>query len=124
MDLVETERLHDLLSELFSLSRSPTVCVRRPKEQSRPVHLGLATSLFFLYLLFFFTGTLANVGGEGLCRWVGAGLHYALLSSLTWMAVEVFHTFWLVYVVFSPSPKPWVWNLIGFGEYVFHVVIK
>ncbi|XP_070764948.1 adhesion G-protein coupled receptor G1 [Enoplosus armatus] len=87
---------------------------RRCKEQSIQIHLGLAISLAFLNLLFFFTGVLANVGGECVCSWVGAVLHYSLLSSFTWMGIEVFHTFWLVYMVFSPSPKPYVWNLIGF----------
>ncbi|XP_039651545.1 adhesion G-protein coupled receptor G1 isoform X1 [Perca fluviatilis] len=87
---------------------------RRSKEQSIPIHLGLAVSLAFLNLLFFLTGILANVGGESVCPWVGAGLHYALLSSFTWMGIEVFHTFWLVYMVFIPPPKPYVWNLVGF----------
>ncbi|XP_062273683.1 adhesion G-protein coupled receptor G1-like [Scomber scombrus] len=87
---------------------------RKSKEQSLPIHLGLAASLTFLNLLFFFTGILANVGGEGVCVWVGAALHYALLSSFFWMGIEVFHTFWLVHVVFYPSPKPYVWNLVGF----------
>ncbi|KAE8297424.1 hypothetical protein D5F01_LYC04043 [Larimichthys crocea] len=30
------------------------------------------------------------------------------------MGIEVFHTFWLVYMVFSPFPKAYVWNLLGF----------
>ncbi|CAK6962031.1 LOW QUALITY PROTEIN: adhesion G-protein coupled receptor G1 [Scomber scombrus] len=60
---------------------------RKSKEQSLPIHLGLAASLAFLNLLFFFTGILANVGGEGVCVWVGAALHYALLSSFFWMVL-------------------------------------
>lgn len=118
---------------MFSLSEfeNPTETVRltvslpppsdrRSNEQSIPIHLhlGLAVSLTFLNLLFFFTGVLANVGGNVGCVLVGACLHYALLSSFTWMGVEVFHTFWLVYMVFSPSPKPYVWNLVGFGKCV------
>ncbi|XP_039993157.1 adhesion G-protein coupled receptor G1 [Xiphias gladius] len=87
---------------------------RRSKEQSISIHLGLAVSLAFLNLLFFFTGILANMGGESLCTWVGAGLHYALLSSFTWMGMEVFHTFWLVYMIFSHPPNPHLWNLVGF----------
>ncbi|KAM9765234.1 adhesion G-protein coupled receptor G1 isoform 2-T4 [Menidia menidia] len=87
---------------------------RRSKELSIPIHLGLAISLALLSLLFFFTGILANVGGEDVCSCVGGMLHYALLSSFTWMGIETFHTFWLVYMVFSPSPKPYVWNLVGF----------
>lgn len=93
-------------------------CSPRPKEQSIPIHLGLVVSLASLYLLFFFTGILANVGGESVCKWVAAGIHYALLSSLTWMGIEVFHTFWLIYVLFNPSIKPFILNLIGFSECV------
>ncbi|XP_076592087.1 adhesion G-protein coupled receptor G1 isoform X2 [Chaetodon auriga] len=87
---------------------------RRAKEQSTLSHLGLAVSLAFLYLIFFLTGIMANVGGESVCVWVGATLHYTLLSSLAWMGIEVFHTFWLVHVVFRPSPKPYIRNLVGF----------
>ncbi|KAM4743935.1 adhesion G-protein coupled receptor G5-like [Anableps anableps] len=87
---------------------------RRSKEQSISIHLGLALSLALLSLVFFFTGVLANVGGESVCTWVGAMLHYALLSSLTWMGIEVFNTFWLVYMVFRPPPRPYVWYLMGF----------
>ncbi|XP_053194309.1 adhesion G-protein coupled receptor G1-like [Scomber japonicus] len=87
---------------------------RKSKEQSIPIHLGLAASLAFLNLLFFFTGVLANVGGESVCVWVGAALHYALLSSFFWMGIEVFNNFWSSQEVFKLSPKPYVWNLVGF----------
>lgn len=103
------------------VSRSP--CSRKSKEQSIPIHLGLATSLASLYLVFFLSPTLANVGREPLCLWVAPLFHYALLSSLTWMSIEVFHTFWLVYMVFSPSPKPLVWKVIGYGECVKRMAI-
>lgn len=96
---------------------------RKPKEHSTLVHIGLAVSLALLNLLFFSTGVLANVGGESVCVWVGAVLHYALLSSLIWMGIEVLHTFWLVHMVFKTSPKPWVWFLIGFALPAVPVVI-
>ncbi|XP_041831541.1 adhesion G-protein coupled receptor G1 isoform X2 [Melanotaenia boesemani] len=96
---------------------------RRSKDQSSHIHMGLAVSLAFLSLLFFFTGVLANVGGESVCTWIGPILHYTLLSTFTWMGIEVFHTFWLVYMVFNLSPKPYVWNLIGFILPVIPVII-
>ncbi|XP_051918471.1 adhesion G-protein coupled receptor G5-like isoform X1 [Hippocampus zosterae] len=96
---------------------------RRAKDPSTPIHLGLAVSLTFLNVLFFFTGVLANVGGQELCVLIGAGLHYALLSAFSWMGIEVFHTFWLVYVVFRPSPKLYVWNVVGFILPAIPVVI-
>ncbi|KAM9366662.1 adhesion G-protein coupled receptor G5-like [Symphorus nematophorus] len=87
---------------------------RWPKEQSIPIHLGLAVSLAFFSLLFFFTGVLANMVGKSVCALVGAALHYTVLSFFTWMGIEVFHTFWLTYMVLRPPPKPYVWNLVGF----------
>ncbi|KAM6942724.1 adhesion G-protein coupled receptor G1 [Xenentodon cancila] len=96
---------------------------KQSKDESLPIHLGVAMSLIFLSLLFFLTGVLANVGRESVCIWVGAMLHYALLSSFAWMGIEVFHTFWLVCVVFRPSPKLYVWNLVGFVLPVLPVTI-
>ncbi|XP_061671063.1 adhesion G-protein coupled receptor G1 [Syngnathoides biaculeatus] len=87
---------------------------RRAKDPSALIHLGLAVSVTFLNLLFFFTGVLANTGAQDLCILMGAGLHYALLSAFFWMGIEVLHSFWLVYMVFRPSPNIWVWNLLGF----------
>lgn len=83
-----------------------------------PIHMGLVLSLAFLNLFFFLTGVLANVGGTYVCTWVAAGLHYTVLTSFTWMGIEVFHTFWLIYMVFTPTPKPWVWITVGFGQYM------
>ncbi|XP_020344769.1 adhesion G-protein coupled receptor G5-like [Oncorhynchus kisutch] len=96
---------------------------RRAKDQSTAVHRGLAMALFLLSLLFFLTGTVANVGGNKACWVFGAALHYALLSSFSWMFIEVLHTFWLVYMVFSPSPNPYVWHLVGFGLPAVPVIV-
>ncbi|XP_062405675.1 adhesion G protein-coupled receptor G3-like [Sardina pilchardus] len=88
---------------------------KKSKDQSAPIHRGLVVTLFFLSMLFILTGVLANVGGESMCRVVGALLHYALLASFCWMAVEIFHTFWMVYMIFSDPPKPFIWCILGFG---------
>ncbi|XP_026233759.1 adhesion G-protein coupled receptor G5-like [Anabas testudineus] len=98
---------------------------RRFKEKFTRIHLGLAVSLFLLHLLFFLTGVLANVGGERVCTWVGAALHYALLSSFTWMGLQVFHTFWSVYKIFIQmfSPQHYIWILVGFGFPIIPVMI-
>ncbi|KAI3377618.1 hypothetical protein L3Q82_008778 [Scortum barcoo] len=97
---------------------------KRSKEQSMPIHMGLAISLALLNLLFFFTGVLANVGGQDVCVGVGAGLHYALLSSFTWMGIEVFHTFWLICMIFGPSfPSGKVFYAFGFGLPAIPVII-
>ncbi|XP_038854983.1 adhesion G-protein coupled receptor G5-like [Salvelinus namaycush] len=96
---------------------------RRGMNPSTAVHRGLAMALFLLSFLFFLTGIVANVGGNKACWVFGAALHYALLSSFSWMSIEGLHTFWLVYVVFSPSPSPYVWNLVGFGLPAIPVIV-
>lgn len=86
------------------------------KNQTSLVHRGLVVAIFLLSLFFILTGTIANVGNETVCVITGSLLHYSLLSTLCWMAMEVFHTFLLVRKVFSSTP-PWVFYLGGFGEY-------
>ncbi|XP_039518767.1 adhesion G-protein coupled receptor G1 [Pimephales promelas] len=84
------------------------------KNQTSLVHRGLVVAIFFLCLFFILTGTIANVGNSTVCMITGSLLHYSLLSTLCWMAMEVFHTFLLVRKVFSSTP-PWVFYLGGFG---------
>lgn len=93
------------------------IVFRKSKNQSSLVHRGLVVALFFLLVLFVLTGTVANSVPQNVCRVFGGLLHYALLSVLFWMAVEVTHTFWMMYMVFKPSPKPWIWYLLGFGTF-------
>ncbi|XP_067307269.1 adhesion G-protein coupled receptor G5-like [Pseudorasbora parva] len=93
------------------------LCKRRigKKNQTSLVHRGLVVAIFILCLFFILTGTMANVGNKTVCEITGALLHYSLLSTLCWMAMEVFHTFLLVRKVFSSTPPPWVFYLGGFG---------
>ncbi|KAK7176570.1 hypothetical protein R3I93_000714 [Phoxinus phoxinus] len=84
------------------------------KNQTSLVHRGLVVAIFLLCLFLILTGTIANVGNETVCEMTGALLHYSLLSTLCWMAMEVFHTFLLVRKVFSSRP-PWVFYMGGFG---------
>ncbi|XP_063044323.1 adhesion G-protein coupled receptor G5-like [Engraulis encrasicolus] len=81
------------------------------------IYQGLVISLFCLSVLFFLTGTLANAGGESVCRVVGALLHYALLSSFCWMGVMIFYTYEKIIIVFNSvfSYKLTVWYILGFG---------
>ncbi|XP_026992389.2 adhesion G-protein coupled receptor G1 isoform X2 [Tachysurus fulvidraco] len=96
---------------------------RKLKNLSSLVHRGLVVALFFLLVLFVLTGTVANVASDSVCGFMGGLLHYALLSVLCWMAVEVIHTFWMMNMVFKPAPQPWIWYLLGFGFPAVPVVI-
>ncbi|XP_050971277.1 adhesion G-protein coupled receptor G1 isoform X2 [Labeo rohita] len=88
---------------------------RGKKTQITLVHRGLVVAIFLLCLFFILTGTLANVGNERVCKITGSLLHYALLSTLCWMAMEVFHTFLLIRKVFDSNLPTWIFYLVGFG---------
>lgn len=93
------------------------LCKRRrvKKTQISLVHRGLVVAIFLLCLFFILTGTLANVGNKIVCKITGSLLHYALLSTLCWMAMEVFHTFLLIRKVFNSTLPTWIFYLVGFG---------
>ncbi|XP_059366200.1 adhesion G-protein coupled receptor G5-like [Carassius carassius] len=92
------------------------LCKRRGKKtQISLVHRGLVVAIFLLCLFFILTGTLANVGNEIVCKITGSLLHYALLCTLCWMAMEVFHTFLLIRKVFNSTLPTWIFYLGGFG---------
>lgn len=89
---------------------------KEKKNHSSLVHRGLVVAIFLLCLFFILTGTMANVGNETVCKITGTLLHYALLSTLCWMAMEVFHAFLLVHKVFKKSHMSRLFYLGGFGE--------
>ncbi|KAK9971590.1 hypothetical protein ABG768_024948 [Culter alburnus] len=101
------------------------LCKRRigKKNQTSLVHRGLVVAIFLLCLFFILTGTVANVENKTACVITGSLLHYSLLSTLCWMAMEVFHTFLLVRKVFSSDIPPWVFYLGGFGLPALLVII-
>uniref|UniRef100_A0A8C1A0Q4 Adhesion G protein-coupled receptor G1 n=1 Tax=Cyprinus carpio carpio TaxID=630221 RepID=A0A8C1A0Q4_CYPCA len=88
---------------------------RRGKGQSLLVHRGVVVATFFLCLCFSLTSSLAKTGNETICKIMGTLLHYSLLSTLCWMIVEMFHTFFLVCCVSSSTLPLWVFYLAGFG---------
>uniref|UniRef100_A0A672P9K5 Adhesion G-protein coupled receptor G5-like n=1 Tax=Sinocyclocheilus grahami TaxID=75366 RepID=A0A672P9K5_SINGR len=91
------------------------LCKCRGKDQSLLVHRGLVVATFFLCLCFSLASSLAKTGNETICKITGTLLHYSLLSTLCWMIVEMFHTFFLVCRVSSSTLPPWVFYLAGFG---------
>ncbi|ROJ33175.1 Adhesion G-protein coupled receptor G1 [Anabarilius grahami] len=101
------------------------LCKRRigKKNQTSLVHRGLVVAIFLLCLFFILTGPVANFGNKTACEITGSLLHYSLLSTLCWMAMEVFHTFLLVRKVFSSNIPPWVFYLGGFGLPALLVII-
>ncbi|XP_043099396.1 adhesion G-protein coupled receptor G1-like isoform X2 [Puntigrus tetrazona] len=88
---------------------------RKERDQSLLVRRGLVLATILLCLCFSLTGALGNAGNETVCRITGTLLHYSLLSTLCWMTVEMFHTFFVVVSVSSSNLPSWVFYLAGFA---------
>ncbi|KPP56863.1 putative G-protein coupled receptor 97, partial [Scleropages formosus] len=74
-------------------------------EHSMAVHLQLMAALLLLHLLFLLSSWQAErplaVRGGGLCLALGLLLHWALLATFTWTALEAFHLYLLLVRVFN-----------------------
>lgn len=95
--------------------------LRRP-EKSVTVHLHLAGALLCLHLSFLLCGSwvlVLNENDEGwVCRGLGLLLHWSLLASFLWMALEGFHLYLLLVRVFNIYIKKYVLklSLVAWGE--------
>lgn len=116
--------LFPLLFQFLILSLLLSLYSRRGKDQSLLVHRGLVVATFFLCLCFSLTSSPVNTGNETICKITGALLDYSLLSTLSWMTVEMFHTFFLVCCLSSSTLPPWVFYLAGFGELVQTKIVR
>lgn len=95
---------------------------RRHPEKSVSVHLHLAGALLCLHLCFLLCGFWVLVlkeEDEGwVCRGLGLLLHWSLLATFFWMALEGFHLYLLLVRVFNIYIKKYVLKLclLAWGE--------
>ncbi|XP_035273576.1 adhesion G protein-coupled receptor G3-like [Anguilla anguilla] len=101
------------------------LCLRKGRtDHSMAVHLNLTGALFFLHLFFLVSALWAGPGlglgadGGGVaCQALGLLLHYALLATFTWMAIESFHLYMLLVRVFNIYVAKYLLKLglVGWG---------
>ncbi|XP_028326576.1 adhesion G-protein coupled receptor G1-like isoform X1 [Gouania willdenowi] len=109
------------LSAIFSLiSLIIYICLRgRRTEKSLSVHMQLTGALLCLHLGFLLSSFSVQTLGEDswVCRGLGFFLHWALLASLTWAAVEGFHLYLLLVRVFNIYVRRYILklSLVGWG---------
>ncbi|XP_061101415.1 adhesion G protein-coupled receptor G3 isoform X2 [Conger conger] len=93
-------------------------------DQSMTVHLNLTAALFCLHLFFLLSVAWPLLGrdpdrGVGLvvCQALGLLLHYSLLATFTWMALEGFHLYLLLVRVFNIYVRRYLLKLalVGWG---------
>ncbi|XP_064193415.1 adhesion G-protein coupled receptor G5-like isoform X3 [Anguilla rostrata] len=111
------------------------LCLRKGRtDHSMAVHLNLTGALFFLHLFFLVSALWAGPGlglgadwGGVACQALGLLLHYALLATFTWMAIESFHLYMLLVRVFNIYVAKYLLKLglVGWGEFsILHLHLE
>lgn len=70
------------------------------EDVSMKVHANLAVALILLNA-HFLSSQAAALSSDGLCFYVALALHYSLLATFSWMALESFHLYLLLVRVFN-----------------------
>ncbi len=82
------------------------------------VHISLVIALILLNLHFLLSAAVAAQASEQLCFYMAVALHYFLLASFSWMALEGFHLYVLLVKVFNIYVRRYLLKLsvVGWGE--------
>ncbi|KAL3992608.1 adhesion G-protein coupled receptor G5 [Sarotherodon galilaeus] len=105
---------------LFTLVITVLIFITNRKvreDVSMRVHINLVIALILLNLHFLLSSTVAAVSSTGLCLYMALVLHYSLLATFFWMALEGFHLYLLLVKVFNIYIKRYLLKLsvVGWG---------
>ncbi|XP_016126937.1 adhesion G-protein coupled receptor G2-like [Sinocyclocheilus grahami] len=107
------------LSVVFSASSILSFIFNRNAraEVSSSIHVSLSGALFLLNISFMFSEWAAAWTVEEVCMFIAVTIHYSLLCSFTWMAIEALHLYLLLARVFNIYIKYYMFklSLIGWG---------
>uniref|UniRef100_A0A3B5Q2T6 Adhesion G-protein coupled receptor G5-like n=1 Tax=Xiphophorus maculatus TaxID=8083 RepID=A0A3B5Q2T6_XIPMA len=86
-------------------------------DDSKKIHISLAVALILLNVHFLSSQAAAASSSTELCLYVALLLHYSLLASFTWMALEGFHLYLLLVKVFNIYVRRYLLKLsvVGWG---------
>ncbi|XP_061590656.1 adhesion G-protein coupled receptor G2-like [Cololabis saira] len=86
-------------------------------DDAKKIHVSLAVALILLNVHFLPSQAVAEMSLPGLCLYVAVGLHYSLLATFSWMALEAFHLYLLLIKVFNIYVSRYLLKLsvIGWG---------
>lgn len=86
-------------------------------DLSMKVHINLAIALILLNVHLLPSQAVAALPSNGLCFYMALVLHYSLLATFTWMALEGFHLYLLLVRVFNIYIRKYLLKLclVGWG---------
>ena len=89
-------------------------------DVSKKVHINLAIALILLNAHFLPSHWVASMAPSGGCVYIAIMLHYCLLATFSWMAIEGFHLYLLLVRVFNTYINRYLLKLglLGWGKCV------
>ncbi|KAG8123781.1 hypothetical protein E2320_019192 [Naja naja] len=115
------------ISAIFSAATLLTYIAFEKLRRDYPskILMNLSTALLGLNLVFLLDGWIASFDIEGLCIAVAALLHYFLLATFTWMALEAVHMYIALVKVFNTYIRRYILKfcVIGWGLPALVVII-
>ncbi|KAM4593846.1 adhesion G-protein coupled receptor G2-like [Odontesthes bonariensis] len=86
-------------------------------DDSKKVHIGLVIALILLNTHFLPSQWVATVSSPGLCFYMALSLHYSLLATFSWIALEGFHLYLHFVKVFNIYIKSYLLkvNIVAWG---------
>ncbi|KAM7423607.1 hypothetical protein PAMA_000117 [Pampus argenteus] len=105
---------------LFALTITVLLFITKRKvhtDVSIKVHINLVLALILLNLHFLPSESVATLSSSGLCLYMALLLHYSLLATFSWMAVEGVHLYLLLVKVFNIYIRKYILklSLVGWG---------
>ncbi|XP_051235835.1 adhesion G-protein coupled receptor G2 [Dicentrarchus labrax] len=105
---------------LFTLVITVILFITKRKvraDVSMKVHINLAIALILLNVHFLPSQAVAALPSSGLCFYIAVAIHYSLLATLIWMALEGFHLYLLLVRVFNIYIRRYLLKLsmVGWG---------
>ncbi|XP_052022822.1 adhesion G-protein coupled receptor G5 isoform X2 [Apodemus sylvaticus] len=89
---------------------------RKQRDSTTRIHMNLQGSVLLLNATFLLSSRMAPpTVSRPVCTVLAAALHYALLSSLTWMAIEGFNLYLLLGHVYNVYIRRYLLKLCGLG---------
>ncbi|XP_026042722.1 adhesion G-protein coupled receptor G1-like [Astatotilapia calliptera] len=94
------------------------------KDVSMNIHINLVIALILLNLHFLPSQAVAAHPSTWLCFYMALALHYSLLATFTWMALEGFHLYLLLVKIFNISVSRYILKLSAVGWGVPAVIVS
>ncbi|XP_062923623.1 adhesion G-protein coupled receptor G2-like [Mobula hypostoma] len=101
------------ISAVFSAITVFLYCAMRKNkgDHTTQIHINLCIACFLLNTSFLTNEWISKLMVDGLCKTIAVFLHYSLLCTLTWMAIEGLHLYLMLIKVFNIYVKLYIQKL-------------